>query len=137
MEWVQPDISFFGEKCTFNLLTPFLLSGASPIKQLGSRYSSSRHLPEAAPAITSTRLSNHDAISWKFQQAPETRCGYFSLLRLSIRPLGSPDYFLDVFLFSAQLFPIHRNGQAFTASIYAQTHSAVSRGGDKLRVLSN
>ena len=115
--WQKPGL-------TVNLLTPFLLPGASPIKQLGSRYSSSRHLPEAAPAINSTRLSNRDAasaISWKFQQAPKTRCWYFSLLRHSIRPLCSPDYFLDgpltlaaLFLFSAQLFPANRQ---YTATV--------------------
>ena len=63
-----------------------------------------------------TRLSNRNAASaksWKFQQAPKTRYGYFSLLRHSIRPLRSPDYFLDVpltsaalFLFSTQLFQL-------------------------------
>ena len=117
------------------LLTSFLLSGASPIKQLGSRYSSSRHLQEAAPTITSTRLSNRDAasaISWKFQQAPKTHCRHFSL-RHSIRPLCSPDYFLDgpltpaaLFLFSAQLFPANR---PYTATVrlsprqYARKHT--------------
>ena len=85
---------------------------------------SHRHLPEAAPAINPTRLSNRDAasaISWKFQQAPKTRSGYFSLLRHSIRPLCSPDYFLDgpltlaaLFLFSAQLFPANRQ---YTANL--------------------
>ena len=70
------------------------------------------------------RLSNRNAasaISWKFQQVTKTRCGYFSLLRHSIRPLGSPDYFLDgpltpaaLFLFSAQLFPANRS---YTATV--------------------
>ena len=50
-------------------------------------------------ASSSPRHSNRDvasAISWKFQQAPKTRCGYFSLLRHSIRLLCTPDYFLHV-----------------------------------------
>ena len=91
--------------------------------------SSSRHLPEAAPAITSTRLSTRDAASailWKFQQAPKTRLGYFSLLRHSIWPLGSLNYFLDgpltpaaLFLFSAQLFPANRS---YTATVRLPPH---------------
>ena len=91
----------------------YLTSSCSlALLQLGSRYSSSQHHPEAPPAITSTKCSNQDvasAILWKFQQAPKTRCEY---ARHSIWPLCSPDYFLDgplapaaLFLFSAQLFP--------------------------------
>ena len=62
----------------------------------------------AAPAITLTRCSDQDAasaISWKFRQEPKTRCGYFSLLRHSIRPLRSPDYSGRSTHSSAQLFP--------------------------------